>query len=255
MTVIAVLLYHSVNDRAAGPDRRWTVTPRTFASHLSAVSRSGRIPMTISQIAGCLRGERALPPRPVAITFDDGFSDNYPALVELVRRGLRATIYVTTGAIGARDRLSAEQLARLADMPSVEVGAHGVRHRRLDELDERELTEEVGGSKAQLEEVIGTSVRSFAYPHGAYDGAVRGAVTAAGYRSAAAVKNALSHDEDDPFAIARWTVTAGTPAGRVAEILDGKGVPSAWAHERLRTRAYRTARRRRRFLGRLEGRR
>jgi peptidoglycan/xylan/chitin deacetylase (PgdA/CDA1 family) len=255
VTAIPVLLYHSVNDRAAAPDRRWTISPSTFASHLTAVSGSGRIAMLVSEIAEALRGDRALPARPVAITFDDGFSDNHAALIELSRRGLRATIFMTTGAIGARDRLSASQLARLAEMPSVEVGAHGVRHRRLDELDERELTAEVGGSKAQLEEIIGTSVRSFAYPHGAYDGAVRRAVTAAGYRAAAAVKNALSHDQDDPFAIARWTVTAGTSAGRVAEILDGKRVPSAWPHERLRTRAYRTARRGRRALGRLEARR
>ena len=55
-----------------------------------------------------------------------------------------------------------------------------------------------------------TSVHSFSYPHGCYDHRVRSAVVEAGFRSAVAVKNALSHDHDDPFAIARWTVTAGT---------------------------------------------
>jgi hypothetical protein len=96
--------------------------------------------------------------------------------------------------------------------------------------------------------VTGAAVVSFAYPHGAYDGRVRLAVIGAGYRSAAAVKNALSHPADDPFAIARWTVTAGTPASRVAGVLDGEGAPHAWARERLRTRAYRTARRGRRRI-------
>jgi peptidoglycan/xylan/chitin deacetylase (PgdA/CDA1 family) len=252
-TLIPVLLYHSVNDRAAERDRPWTVSPRDFASHLDAVVASGRSPMTITEIADGLRRERRLPARPVGITFDDGFSDNYEALAALLGHGLAATMYVTTSEIGARHRLSALQVAELAGTASVELGAHAVRHGRLDELHDRALTAEVRDSKAQLEEMVQTTIGSFAYPHGAHDLRVRGAVAAAGYRSAAAVKNALSHDQDDPFAIARWTVTAGTPAARVAEVLEGERVARAWAGERLRTRAYRVARRSRRELARKMG--
>jgi hypothetical protein len=110
-------------------------------------------------------------------------------------------------------------------------------------------------SRTELEEITGSPVLSFSYPHGAYDRRARVAVVAAGYRSAAAVKNAVSHLGDDPFAIARWTVTAGTPAARIADVLEGRGVPRAWRGERLRTRGYRVARRqRRRLLARLESR-
>ncbi|HZC13618.1 MAG TPA: polysaccharide deacetylase family protein, partial [Thermoleophilaceae bacterium] len=104
-------------------------------------------------------------------------------------------------------------------------------------------------SKLRLETLTQIEIRSFAYPHGAYDERARQAVIDAGFRSAAAVKNALSHSADDVFAIARWTVTAGTPASRIAQVLEGVGVPIAWAGERFRTRAYRFARRHRRLLG------
>jgi peptidoglycan/xylan/chitin deacetylase (PgdA/CDA1 family) len=247
-TFIPVLLYHSVNHHATADDSRWTVSPGDFASHIDAMAASGRIAMTVTEIAEALRGERPLPRRPVAITFDDGFSDTYDAVAALLARDLASTIYITTAEIGTRNRLSASGLAEIAHAASVEAGAHAVRHRRLDELDELALTAEVRGSKVQLEAVLQASVRSFAYPHGAYDGAVRRAVIDAGYRSAAAVKNALSHDEDDPFAVARWTVTAGTSAAQIAAVLEGEGVPLAWAHDRLRTRAYRAARRGRRRL-------
>jgi peptidoglycan/xylan/chitin deacetylase (PgdA/CDA1 family) len=242
-TFIPVLLYHSVSDRARGPGRRWTVSTSEFAAQVSAVSASGRTPLTVSEIADGLRGERALPARPVGITFDDGFSDTYVAVGELLSRGLRSTVYVTTGEMATRNRLSRLQLAALAEMPSVELGAHSVHHRRLDQLGDRELAAEVCDSKAQLEDAVGASIHTFAYPHGAYDRAAREAVITAGFRSAAAVKNALSHDSDDPFAIARWTVTAATSAARLTEVLEGKGVIPAWANERLRTRAYRAARR------------
>jgi peptidoglycan/xylan/chitin deacetylase (PgdA/CDA1 family) len=247
-TLIPVLLYHSVSDEPPEGDRRFTVSRAEFASHMDAVAGSGRVAMTVTEIAQALRRERQLPARPVAITFDDGFDDTYDALAALAAHGLASTLYVTTSEVGRRDRLSAPQLAEIARAASVEVGAHAVRHRRLDELEMRELVPEVLGSKLELEELVQTTVQSFAYPHGAFDDAARQAVIAAGYHSAAAVKNALSHDRDDPFAIARWTVTAGTTAARIAAVLEGETVMPAWAHERLRTRAYRFARRSRRRL-------
>jgi peptidoglycan/xylan/chitin deacetylase (PgdA/CDA1 family) len=245
--VIPVLLYHSVADDPRS-DRRYAVSRAAFEAHADAIKHSGRVPLQITDLAARLRGERPLPERPVAITFDDGFADTYDAIEALLRRHLSSTVYVTTGEIGASDRLSSARVVELSNLALVEVGAHAVRHRRLDELNARELFHEVSASKDRLEHLTQVTVRSFAYPHGAYDGRVRQAVIAAGYRSAAAVKNAVSHVDDDPFAIARWTVTWGTPASRIARVLEGEGVPPAWAHERLRTRAYRVARRWRRRL-------
>jgi peptidoglycan/xylan/chitin deacetylase (PgdA/CDA1 family) len=247
-TVIPVLLYHSVSDRPPSSDSWGVVSRAEFTSHVEAIKASGRVAIGITALAAALRAERPLPDRPVAVTFDDGFADTYAAVEMLRSHDLVSTVYVTSGEVGARDRLSPPQLAALARVPGVEVGAHAVRHRRLDELDDAELAGELRGSKAQLEDLTQRSVRSFAYPHGSYDRRVREGVIAAGFRSAAAVKNAVSHPGDDPMAIARWTVTEGTPAARIAEVLEGTGVPLAWTHERPRTRAYRAVRRRRRRL-------
>jgi peptidoglycan/xylan/chitin deacetylase (PgdA/CDA1 family) len=244
---IPVLLYHSVHDHPERGGRRHAVSRACFAEHVDAIAASGRVAVGITELADALRGG-SLPERPVAITFDDGFADTFDADEGLLRHGLPSTVYVTTGELGRTDRLSRSELGALSRVPGVEVGAHAVRHRRLDELDDRELAEEVGTSKAELEALTQQAVASFAYPHGAYDRRVRQAVIAAGYRSAAAVKNAASHRGDDLFAIARWTVTAGTRAARVAEVLEGEGIPRAWGAERLRTRGYRAARRHRRRL-------
>jgi peptidoglycan/xylan/chitin deacetylase (PgdA/CDA1 family) len=247
-TTLPVLLYHSVHDHPDRAERPYAVSPSRLFAHADAVRASGRTALEISDVGAQLRGERPLPLRPIAITFDDGYADNLDAVQALIQRGLCATVYVTAGEVGARNRLSPAQLSELASLPGVEVGAHAVRHRRLDELDERELREEVMGSKLRLEDLTGMEISSFSYPHGAYDRRVREAVVAAGYGSAVAVKNALSHDRDDPFAIARWTVTAATSASRITAVMEGRGVPPAWSRERLRTRAFRTARRFRRRL-------
>ena len=60
--------------------------------------------------------------------------------------------------------------------------------------------------------------------------------------------------KDEPAKLARnfrtspWTVTPASSPQRIAEVLDGIGVPFAWDRERLRTSAYRTVRRARRRL-------
>jgi peptidoglycan/xylan/chitin deacetylase (PgdA/CDA1 family) len=248
---IPILLYHGVPREAPDVADRFSVPYEQFATHLDAIVESGRVPVTIGEIAAGMREKRLLPDRAVAITFDDGYDDTVDAIELLCERGLRASVYITTGQIGSKSMIDRDQLWLLAGRPdAVELGAHSVTHPRLDELRLSEMKSEVYDSKRQLEQLLGRRVDTFAYPHGVYDRRVQEVVVAAGFQSAAAVKNALSHREDDPWAIARWTVRSATGPQQIARILEGRGVPCAWRHERLRTRGYRAVRRLRRTLGR-----
>jgi GT2 family glycosyltransferase/peptidoglycan/xylan/chitin deacetylase (PgdA/CDA1 family) len=243
---IPILLYHSVSNR---DDDAFAVTPEQFVSHVDAITASGRTALTMSEIADALRGLRPLPERCVGITFDDGFADTVDAVGVLDKAGLRSTVYVTTGFVGSADMISERQLKTLAGLrDSVELGAHTVTHPRLDELTLSAAEDEVQASKAALERMIDRPVESFAYPHGAHDARVRDLVVRSGYRSAAAVKNAMSHADDDPWAIARWTVRPTTNGDDVEQFLMGRSAPLSWQGERLRTKAYRSVRRARRRL-------
>jgi peptidoglycan/xylan/chitin deacetylase (PgdA/CDA1 family) len=252
MTIVPVLLYHAVTEQPPAGLERFTVHPARFAEHLGCLRDSGRAGLTVPELAACLEGRARLPPRPVLVTFDDGYADFLDAAERLTAAGFPSTLYVTTGQLGAAGMLTRGQLRLLGG--TVEVGAHSRSHPRLDELPADRLRDEVHGSKADLEEVLQRPARSFAYPHGGHDRRVRQAVVDAGFGSAAAVKNAFSHDRDDPFAIARITVTTGTTAERIGQLLQGRDAPTAWARERRRTRAYRSYRRVRRRLRREAGR-
>jgi peptidoglycan/xylan/chitin deacetylase (PgdA/CDA1 family) len=237
---IPVLLYHRV---ASSADDHYAVSPAAFAEHVQAILASNRTAVTVSQLADVLGGSRSHHEQYVAVTFDDGYADTADAVRSLVAQGLSATIYVTTGWIGRPGMLTPERLLALwSTHDVVELGAHTVSHPHLDILRQREMESEIAKSGDALR-ALGIDVRTFAYPHGAYDASVRMAVIRAGFSSAAAVKNALSHAHDDPWAIARYTVTSGTSLETVLRLLEGRGAPLAWEQERIRTRAWRLARR------------
>jgi peptidoglycan/xylan/chitin deacetylase (PgdA/CDA1 family) len=255
-SVVPVLLYHSVSDQPTGQFGPYTVSRAQLASHLDQVNHLGFSTRTVGQLVAQRAAGIPLPARTAVITFDDGFADFDNAWAELTQRGLVATLYVTAGTVGGRSEwlapLGAEDMAMLSRSQLVnlaadgcEIGAHSMSHPQLDCLTRPAAAAEIRDSKDALEQALGRSVDTFAYPHGYHDRAVKDLVAAAGFSSAAAVRNALSPADDDPFALARVTVTADLGAEQVARVLTGRGAPVARPGERWRTRLWRQERRRR----------
>jgi peptidoglycan/xylan/chitin deacetylase (PgdA/CDA1 family) len=237
-----VLLYHQVV--AGEPESPWQVSAAGLAADLDAVVRSGRVVLTASALAAEVAAGRAgRDGRGLcALTFDDGRATFLDLVLPLlVERGLPATMYVTTSRLGLPGWLSGPNLADLGTA-RVEIGAHTVLHRDLDLLPDGVIECELQVSRDHLGELLGVPPRTFAYPYGSYDQRVRDLVSDAGYDNGYAVKNALTHRQDDPYARARLTVLAGTARRTVEGWLAGRGAPPSWRGERLRTKAFRHVR-------------
>lgn len=232
---VPVLLYHAVMDDPPAWIAEFTVTPRQFTAHLDAVVATGRTPVPVSALADRLTTGAPLPPRPVVLTFDDGFADlPGPTAEALAERGLPATAYLTTGALtpGRGSLLPPAPMMTLAQVPSLErhgleIGAHTVTHPQLDTLRTPQLDRELRESKTALEDVLGHGVAHLAYPHGYNSRAVRGAARRAGYASAVAVRHALSSETDEPYRIARLIVRRGHTVTDVAAWMAGEGARAA----------------------------
>ncbi|MEU5435174.1 polysaccharide deacetylase family protein [Streptomyces sp. NPDC020719] len=250
---IPVLLYHAVMADPPAWIAEFTVKPGQFAAHLDAVVASGRTPVTVGALADHFAGRAPLPPRPVALTFDDGFADlPGPTADALAARALPATAYLTTGAItpGGRSLLPPAPMmtlagARLLERYGMEIGGHTVSHPQLDTLTAGALRRELAESKAVLEDALGHEVAHLAYPHGYNSPAVRRAARAAGYESAVAVRHALSSDADDAYRIARLIVRRTHTVADVEAWLAGEGARVAPYRDSAATvgwRLYRRAR-------------
>lgn len=258
-TVIPILLYHSVAPAPTAGFERFTVDPDRFADHLDTITGLGATACTVGALAAMMRAGTVPSPRTVVITFDDGLADFAThAWPRLRARSLPATLYAVAGHVGGRSgwmhgaagalpMLPAEDLHDLA-ADGLELGAHSVTHPQLDCLPLRSARGEIRDSRSILEDAVSRPVTTFAYPHGYHDRAVRRAVIDAGYTSAAAVRNALSHTGDDAYRLARITMSPDDGTDRVADLLRGRGARIAAPHEAVRTVVWRQTRRARNRL-------
>jgi len=100
---IAILRYHSLRKEpgrfAHSIGSGIIHTPEVFARQMELVARKYD-PVSLDDVALFLQGGKDLARRPVAVTFDDGFSDNHEIAAPLMERyGIRGTFYVTVSAI------------------------------------------------------------------------------------------------------------------------------------------------------------
>ena len=253
MSLVPILLYHSISAVPPALGRAFTVDPVSFGRHLDLLAERQLEPLTVSGfVDAARRRDEARLARAVVITFDDGFRDFATAAVPALReRGLTATLYVTTGTLGAEPMLDWAELPDLR-AAGIEIGAHSHTHPQLDTLATDAAREEIAGCKALLERSLGAPVRSFAYPHGYSSRRVRRLVQQAGYESACGVKNTLSSPADDHFALSRLMVRSTTGPDEIGRWLDRLGSPPR-AREAVRTRAWRTYRRGRALVTRRHG--
>ncbi|WP_276354687.1 polysaccharide deacetylase family protein [Cohnella caldifontis] len=129
--------------------------------------------------------EGRLPPKPVVVTMDDGYENQYTAAFPILRRtGMKATIFAVTGNIGKTDRLAWGQLQEMEASGLVDAQSHTVTHPDLTKLNPSEKAQELKESRNAIYRHLGHRPIAFAYPYGQYDQASIEAVRLAGYRYA-----------------------------------------------------------------------
>jgi peptidoglycan/xylan/chitin deacetylase (PgdA/CDA1 family) len=207
-----ILTYHRIveTEPLSDPDRVCTSVAR-LECHLDwllARSYAG-VPIDLA-----LRPAESGEGRRFAITFDDGYEETLRlALPVLQARSLPATVFVVSGCIGgsavwnhqAAPLLSRDELLYLQSN-GIFIGSHGRSHRRLSTLSSEEIREEVFGSRDDLEQLLGTPVRFFSYPHHDLDGRVLALAAEAAYAGSVGGRSGV-HGRYNLHRIDAWRMT------------------------------------------------
>jgi peptidoglycan/xylan/chitin deacetylase (PgdA/CDA1 family) len=186
------LMYHQIVD--GEPNEIHAVSAQQFAAQMHWLREAGFQVVSLEDWWQ-MREIAAVPRNAVALTFDDGYQDNYtvawPLLQEL---DLPATIFLVTGSVGGTSgwhqgvlsrtpMLSWAQIREMA-RSGIAFGAHTVTHAPLTSLDIGAARWEISESRDQLQQALGLPVLSMAYPFSQYDSQVKSLVAECGFRLA-----------------------------------------------------------------------
>jgi peptidoglycan/xylan/chitin deacetylase (PgdA/CDA1 family) len=235
---VPILMYHLVSSRRVRGFEKYTVSPETFAAQMTWLVRTGHTSVTLDDLVDSRCGCRALPPKPVVITFDDGYRDCIKFALPVLRElGLAATIFVVAGFVDGTSRwliedrgveplplfswLEAQQLRDAG----IQCGSHALTHARLANVSAEQCRYELAESRRLLSERVGYEVAHLSFPHGSYSPAVQRTAREIGYRSACSVRIGLSAPGDDLFALHRVSVNGqDTLADFICNLYTGQTV-------------------------------
>ncbi|MCD6505461.1 polysaccharide deacetylase family protein [Candidatus Poribacteria bacterium] len=229
---LLVLVYHRICETEGfmWDDDLVSASPQQFERQVRYIAERFT-PITFEELGRILDGRSPMPPRPVIVTFDDGYMDNYLQAFPILKRyGVPATFFIPVGFIGTRkvtwwdlkafkrknarqpregpEFMGWEEIEEMAEW-GMEFGSHTVSHISLAKASDVRIKDELSASKSEMEHRLGREITAFAYPYGEWDERAVKLVREAGFRFAVTLEHGLNRLERcraNPFALKRIAV-------------------------------------------------
>lgn len=242
---LPILMYHYFADNVEPSTN--SIAPDRFRDHLAALRDAGYETITDTDLAAFLDGERTLPGKPILITSDDGYLNNYehlyPALAEL---DMKATIYAIVDyrgkTPGVNPHFTWEQAREMVESGHIEIHSHSLDSHKLiegtnysyltgplplaeggvesDEQYEQRVRHDMDESKALIEQHTGQQVLTFSYPYGKFTANTEKWAAEAGYRMSLSIKHGVYTLGDSTWAMPRITVNGKWSGEQLLEEID-----------------------------------
>lgn len=198
-----ILEYHTITENPEPISEVYNVTPSDFAAQLDYLQEKGYTTITLQDFMRVVHGKGELPEKPIVLTFDDGYEDNYTEMLPILEaHNMKAVVYVITNEIGKPGYLSLEQIKDMQKR-GIEIGSHTADHLPLNTMDNELRLHEIRNSKIFLEWSGLETIYSFSYPNGAYTPEVIEMLKQEKYLTAVTGDTGLNNLKTDPYLLRR----------------------------------------------------
>lgn len=203
---VPVLMYHSISYQKDNPVR---IPIKKFEEQLKYLKDNGYYTITLTDLYDYFMTDTPIPEKSVVLTFDDGYVDNYTAMLPALRKyNFKATIFVITSAIDKNaNYLTSKQLIEM-EKYGVDIESHTVNHENLKDMPKDKQLETLVNSKKDLEKILNKQVNYFAYPYGGYSKTSIEAVREAGYKMAITTDGRWSSKSDGILSLHRVYISS-----------------------------------------------
>lgn len=214
---VPILEYHAVGDDCWGYEELFA-RPDRLEELFGFLNDNGYDPIWFEDLAHLQDYDK-----PVMLTFDDGYDDNYTILFPLLKKyNIKATVFVITADICGNHKLTADQIREMSDSGLVSIQSHTNSHTDLNALSAEEQELEFSESKKILTRITGKIPYVLCYPTGRYD---NNTLTLARkyYTFGVKMVGGLYNTSDDPFLVNRYYISRYADLSTVRSYLSAAG--------------------------------
>lgn len=215
---VPILEYHVLGEAPAdAPYPELYVERPDFRHQLEWLDENGYQAVTLEQVEEAWYEGGTLPPKPVVLSFDDGYRPQFTfALPQLRKHGWAGVLNLKAE---GSDLYESNVKAMIA--AGWELAAHTIHHLDLTELGPEQLQEETAGARKLLQDEFHVPVKNFCYPAGQFDETVIAAVEKAGYVGATTEIPGYA-ESDAPYELARFEILGSSGvSGLEADLASG----------------------------------
>lgn len=208
---IPVLMYHAIENNPSVI----SIPVSLFEWQMAWLHAQNAKVIKLETLAQMIAKGQVFPERSIVLTFDDGFLSQYQEAFPILRHyGFAGTVFLVTGYMAKMNDWNGQpawvprrplinwENAREMQSSGIEFGVHTINHVRLGQVSQEIMSEEILGSKFVIEKELDCPVKSFAYPYGDYNHAVREIATKQ-FLAACTTKIGLITEHSDPWALER----------------------------------------------------
>lgn len=214
---VPVLMYHSVRTGATG---QYQVEASQFDAEMKYLKDNGFTALTMAQYIQIMKNGQGAPAKPVLITFDDGWQDNYTVAAPIMDKyGFKATFFIISNMIDIPDRVTTAQLKDLKKR-GYDIGNHALNHERLTDYNYSEQMSILSQAKSKLETALGSKVISLSFPYGELNTDSITIVNLLGYQVSFSSYEGMSSSVDNTYTVRRLFVDGQLNSADFAELVN-----------------------------------
>ncbi|APC40442.1 polysaccharide deacetylase family protein [Clostridium estertheticum] len=203
---IPILMYHSISYEKENILR---VPKEKFRNQMKYLKDNNYTTLTLDELYSYMKTGKDLPSKPIVITFDDGYKDNYTNAYPILKKfKLKATIFVITNTIDhEKDYLTSAEI-KLMDSNNIRIESHTSSHEHLDQISYVDNLNTMKTSKIKLEKILNKKIDYIAYPYGGYTPNTIKAAKQSGYKLAFSTEFGLIDKSDNIYSLGRIFVNS-----------------------------------------------
>ena len=219
-TPVPILMYHAVESALRPPKyKHFYVLADEFAGQMRMLKRTGYTPITFDTLAAVRTGTESLPPKPVLLTFDDGYANLKTNVQPLLRQlGFPYTVFLVSERVGktndwvtpegyeATPLLTWKEIGEMQAEGTVVFEAHTATHPHLTEISPADVRRELKDSRDALEQRLNKTITTLCYPYGHVNEAVQDITGEVGYTQAVTTEFGRVRANDDALRLPRISV-------------------------------------------------